>query len=172
MRIYIASAYSAATPEEVHRNVNRSLDAATALLLAGHIPFAPLLFHFWHLRNIDHGVKVTYEQWLAWAMTWVLQCEGFLYLASSPRADKELALAEKHGLIIFRTLEEALLTPTEAAKQALDASSLTCLPTGPRSAYYEKTQSLVHDPSKFRGDWCDCDSCNGKNIRRFTSEPE
>ena len=96
-----------------------------------------------------------YEEWLAWAMTWILQCEGFLHLTPSPGADKELALAKEHGLIIFRTLAEALAYRDPTLQERV-----------------EKVIAVVENLGRWANEWTDSDACAGRHLRRFASEPE
>lgn len=107
MRIFISGPYSGKTPEEVHLNVCRALDAAQKLIGKGHCPFIPHLTHFLHLYLLTrHGQSFDYETWMELDEAWLRCCAAILHLGTSPGADRELAMARALGLVVYRAVDE------------------------------------------------------------------
>ena len=107
LRIFVAYPYSASTPEEVHRNVCRAMEIGMVLEARGHVPFIPHLTHTWHLHNLSrYGSSLQYEEWMRQTLAWVPVCDAILHTVSSPGADRELALAEELGLLVFTCIAE------------------------------------------------------------------
>lgn len=109
LRVYIASAYTADSDAQRLLNVHKQIKAYNRLILNGFFPFCPLLSHYAdeaHFRAT--GQRIPYASWLALDMAWLAQCEAFLYLGSSPGADKEKAEAERLGLPIFTSVDQIL----------------------------------------------------------------
>lgn len=101
--IYVAGPLSAETAESQLANVERALRAGHRILDRGHYPLIPHLTHFfeaWCQEAI--GGTPEYEIYLAWDFVMLRRCDGLLYLASSPGADRELALAESLGMPVWR----------------------------------------------------------------------
>lgn len=94
MRVYIAGPY---TKGDVAANVRAAIDAAQAILLAGHAPFVPHLTHFWHLLYPG-----PYEQWITLDLAWLDICDALVRLpGESAGADREVAHAMTHGLAVY-----------------------------------------------------------------------
>lgn len=94
MKIYIAGPYSKG---DVAENVYQAIHAGEYVANLGHVPFIPHLTHFWHLL-IQHP----YEFWLAQDMEWLKVCDAVLrFEGESSGADKEVAWAKEHGLIVY-----------------------------------------------------------------------
>lgn len=106
MKIYVASPYTASTPELIRHNVNVAIDAGLKLWKKGHVPFIPHLTHFVDERAAISGVPMHYDEYLAWDTEWLEACDAILYLGSSPGADFELENAKRLGLEIFYSVEE------------------------------------------------------------------
>ncbi len=99
--IYIASPY---TKGDVAVNVRENVLAADALTERGMVPFAPLLFHFWHLVQ-----PRPYEFWTAMDLAWLERCDALVRLpGESSGADAEVARARELGLPVFFGLEAFL----------------------------------------------------------------
>ena len=101
LRIYIASPYTASTPDEVLANVNIALDAGIRLIAKGHFPFIPHLAHFLEMRAQETTGGIDYHWYLEYDRSWLLECDALLFLAPSPGANKEYAWAQDAGLMIF-----------------------------------------------------------------------
>ena len=101
MKVYIAGPY---TNGDVAVNVRTAIEAADAVLKAGHTPFLPHLAHFWHL--VCPG---PYEQWIKWDLEWLPSCDVLIRLpGQSSGRDNEVHNAEKLGLPIFYGVENFL----------------------------------------------------------------
>lgn len=106
LRIYIAGPYTAASKAAVLANVNRAIDVGIALFKKGHIPFIPHLTHFVDLRAREVGIRIAWQEYIEWDLSWLTLCDALLYLDSSPGADVELAQAQRFGKRIFYCIEE------------------------------------------------------------------
>lgn len=106
LKVYIAGPYTAATEEEIDKNVNSAIDAAFRIFEKGHFPYIPHLTHFVDKRAIEKGIKLKWEDYISWDMVWAESCDALLYLGSSKGADLERNAAERQGKRIFYSLEE------------------------------------------------------------------
>lgn len=105
--IYIAGPYTAETEDATSENVCRACAAGKAVLDRGHWPIIPHLslgYDLWH--ESEHGEKAPYETYMQWGLELLRRCDGLLYLAASPGADRELALAEEMGMPVYRAIAE------------------------------------------------------------------
>lgn len=103
IKIYIASPY---TLGDVAVNVKAQLDTASQLIDAGFAPFVPLYSHFLHMAH-PKDCKVWVEQ----DNEWISLCDCILRLpGKSDGADAEVELAEKLGLPIYYSVQEAIET--------------------------------------------------------------
>jgi len=101
MIVYIASPY---TEGDKMENVCRQIDAADEIRDAGHLPYAPLLFHFWHIL-IPHD----YDYWTAMDLEWVRKAEVLVRLPGDSRgADAEVAEAQRLGISVYYSVESFL----------------------------------------------------------------
>ena len=99
MRIYIAGPYSRG---DVAQNVRRAVDAADRLRNMGHTPFVPHLSHFWHMAHYR-----TEEDWYAWGLEWLRQCEAVLRLpGESKGGDAEVLEARRLGMEVYHSLND------------------------------------------------------------------
>ncbi|HET6487641.1 MAG TPA: DUF4406 domain-containing protein [Spirochaetia bacterium] len=98
--IYVAGPYSAATPEEIERNVWRAIDAGDEILKMGLWPMVPHEHHYWHARH-----KHDYKDWTELDLAWIRRCDGVYRMhGASPGADREVELARFLGIPIFTTM--------------------------------------------------------------------
>lgn len=106
MRIYVAGPYTSETEEGRRENVRRAVEATVSLIGLGHIPFCPHLTGELDACATEIGQSISYEEWMRWDQEWLRLCDGFLYLAPSPGADRELLIAQMLGLKIGCSVEE------------------------------------------------------------------
>lgn len=106
LKIYIASKYSADTMEEKLENTNKSIELGIEIALKGHIPFMPLLTHFFDLKAIEKGINFDWQWYMDYTDIWLQDCDALFYLSSSKGADIELSRAKERGLKIFYNLDE------------------------------------------------------------------
>jgi hypothetical protein len=99
--VYIASPYTKGDPAV---NVRNSLNAADQLCEAGFIPFAPLLFHLWHLVT-----PKPYSFWTRMGLGWVDRCDAVVRLpGESKGADKEVERALLIKIPVFPSVKELI----------------------------------------------------------------
>lgn len=127
MKIYIAGPYTATTDTERLANVTRAIDAGLVVWQRGHVPYIPHLTHYIDARVQERGLPIGYEEYMAYDDAWLACCEGFLYLAPSPGADRELQRAQARGMVIFYHVEEVLTSQVydveRTAQQACPAEA-------------------------------------------------
>ena len=98
MIVYIASPY---TEGDHMENVCRQIDAADEIRDAGHLPYAPLLSHFWHVL-IPHD----YLYWTEMGLEWVRKADALVRLpGKSVGADAEVAEALRLGIPVYYDVE-------------------------------------------------------------------
>lgn len=104
--VYVAGPYTADTTEDVEANVNVAMRFGIALIQLGHVPFIPHLTHFLDKLNEDgaYGVRLGYEDYMAYDQRWLERCDALLLINHSPGADRELKRAKEIGLHIFKDL--------------------------------------------------------------------
>ena len=103
--IFVSGPYSAETDAEKTKNTVRACEAGLEIIQKGHWPYLPHLSHFfsrWHTKT--YGFDLDYEAYMDWCFAILRRCDGLVFLASSPGADRERALAEELGLPVFETL--------------------------------------------------------------------
>lgn len=109
-RIFISGPYTQGDRSE---NVRNAIWMADFLLSAGHAPYCPHLTHFQDLL-----FPRPWEVWMRLDEAWLLQCEAVFRLPGESRgADRECALAERHGIPVFTDRRELL----EWARRSEDA---------------------------------------------------
>jgi hypothetical protein len=107
--VYIASPY---TRGDVEQNVRAQIDAAEIIRNAGHIPFAPLLSHYWN-REYPH----TWQYWMDLCLDWIRRVDAVIRLPGpSIGADMEANLARKLGLPVYDSTK-GFLRDCEAANE-------------------------------------------------------
>lgn len=107
MLVYIAGPLSAETEEGQWDNVQAACWVGRDIMQRGHWPVIPHLnmtYALWHENKL--GEKPDYETFMAWDAEILRRCDGLLYLAPSPGADRELAMAEALKLPVYRAVEE------------------------------------------------------------------
>lgn len=107
MIVFVSGPYSATTHEERVANVNRACQAALGVLARGHWPFVPHLSHFFDEYVADtHGFRLEADTYYDWDLALLERCDGLLYLAPSPGADRELEMARELGLPVYLSINE------------------------------------------------------------------
>lgn len=107
MLIYVAGPYSANTDADRLANVQHAMAAGRIILEKGRWPFIPHLNHYydeWHAQH--HNARLDAETYMQWDFAILRRCDALLYLAPSPGADRELALARELNLPIFLVVEQ------------------------------------------------------------------
>lgn len=100
-RVFISSPY---TLGDTCDNVRRQHDAMAALLMLGHLPFAPLLSHY---QQIIHPMG--WEEWIRWDLEWLAQCQVVLRLpGQSKGADIECVRARELLIPVLTTRAELI----------------------------------------------------------------
>ncbi len=102
MIVYISSPYRDIDVNTMRNNVYHSLDVADELLKKGHIPIAPLLFHFWNVVSPKSD-----EEWLRLDKAYICMADCLLRLpGESKGADIECAYAEGRGMTVYHSIQE------------------------------------------------------------------
>lgn len=100
-KVYIACPY---TVGDVGLNVRTCIDVANKVAERGDLPFAPLLFHFWHIIY-PHD----YEFWMKQSISWMKECDLCIRLpGESAGADREVELAVANHIPVL-SLQEYFL---------------------------------------------------------------
>jgi hypothetical protein len=87
-------------------NVKAGMEAAHAVIAAGHTPICPHLFFF--LDTMTPGA-VGYEGWMRVDFHLLSKCDGLWRLpGASPGADREVAFAEEKGIPVSGSLLDLL----------------------------------------------------------------
>ena len=106
MKVYIAGPY---TKGDVVVNVRNAMEAAMAVLDAGHSPFVPHLCHFLHMHS-----PRPYETWIKYDLVFLPACEALIRLpGESAGADDEVIEARKLGLLVYANVADFLWQHTE-----------------------------------------------------------
>jgi hypothetical protein len=94
LRVYVSGPY---TQGDTEQNVRTAMQAAAALMEAGHAPFCPHLSHY-----IDIERPQPYDEWLRVDLAWVAVCDAVLRLPGvSPGAEIEVDRAEHLGIPVY-----------------------------------------------------------------------
>jgi uncharacterized protein DUF4406 len=98
MRIYVAGPY---TKGDTILNIRKAIFAGNFIAHIGHTPFIPHLTGFWQLIAPHEDV----EFWYRYDNEWLTVCDALVRLdGESVGSDKEVELAKKLGLIIFKDI--------------------------------------------------------------------
>lgn len=98
MRIYLAGPISS-DPERHHEN---AVNVANEIIDLGHNPYVPNL-----VLAMERKKPRDYETWMALDEDWLRQCDALYRIpGESPGADREMKVAQKLGLIIFRDITD------------------------------------------------------------------
>ena len=103
-RVFIAGPLSNEDCTVYLRNVGRFLAADRELRRHGFAPFDPALDL---LVGIAHG-DMDYDDYALPNLAWVPVCHAVLLLGSSPGADREVAVAVRHGIPVAHSIEMLL----------------------------------------------------------------
>lgn len=103
-KVYIAGPYTAPDPATRQENVDAAVEVAVRLLKRGHFPFIPHLTHY-----VDEWTKGTefvleWEDYIAWDLVWLHECDALFYLGPSRGSDLERSVAERLGKPIYCSL--------------------------------------------------------------------
>lgn len=119
MFIYVSGPYSAGSDAEpsardaaVQANIERANQIALELVRLGHVPFVPHTM----MAGWEDRLGIPRELALEVCHRWVERCDAIYVIGSSPGADSELAVAETHGLTVFRGLDD--VPPARAEQTA------------------------------------------------------
>jgi len=113
MRVYIAGPY---TRGDTGWNVSQAMTAAHRLLNFGHAPYVPHLNHFLHLLHAR-----SYEDWMELDMAWLAMAEALIRLpGDSPGADKEVAYARDHHILVYQSVDQFLEVERERLRGKLN----------------------------------------------------
>lgn len=100
--VYIASPYTLGDQAE---NVRVQKLAAHTILDMGHCPIAPLLAHYLHIFRPRH-----YNDWINMCLALVPRADHLIRLpGASAGADREVALAQQHGIPVAFNWDELVL---------------------------------------------------------------
>ena len=107
MLIYVASPYGRrikARHKQREKNVQDSIEAGRELILKGHTPFLPLLYHYVHK---DWHKTLSEDRWHWLCVAWLAHCQAILRLpGKSWGADNEVEVGKAMGLKIFYDISE------------------------------------------------------------------
>jgi len=99
MKIYLAGPY---TKGDVGQNVHNAIKTADKLVEKGHTPYIPHLTHFWHLVS-----PKPWEFWCNLDAEFLVLCDALLRIpGESTGADREVKLAQKHGLPVYYNVND------------------------------------------------------------------
>jgi hypothetical protein len=105
-KIYVAGPYSSPDAATRRANVDRAVEVSIQLLLRGHYPFVPHLTHFVDEWAQLSGIELTWEDYIAWDVVWLRECDALFYLGRSKGADLERRIAEHLGIPVFYAIED------------------------------------------------------------------
>ncbi|HEC66646.1 MAG TPA: DUF1937 family protein [bacterium] len=103
MKIYIASEYGrrrGLSEEQCEANVHKALDAARKLILKGHIPFVPVLYHYISAGWVDSPEE---DVWTEMVSSWLPDCDALLQVHKP--------LDETYGVWIETEMAKTLRMP-------------------------------------------------------------
>jgi hypothetical protein len=100
-RVYLAAPY---TKGDVAVNVRTAVLAAGRVFDAGHFPYLPHLFHFWHMI-----APRPYADWMILDHVWLEVCDVLIRLpGDSDGADAEDAYARELRIPVYYSVDEFL----------------------------------------------------------------
>ena len=102
MKIYVAGPLNASDAAGFLKNVSRMCYICNEIRKMGHSPFNPSADL---LIGIIDG-KMEYQDYLQMNLPWVEVADALFLIDYSPGANKELEIAEKKGISIYRDLTE------------------------------------------------------------------
>ena len=101
MKVYIASPYTAPTPEEVEANVNKVLKVAVRLINEGYNVYVPHLSHYIEQVSKEMSVEISHDKWVDLDTDWLAHCDAMLVLGLSPGVIAEIEFAIAHGISVY-----------------------------------------------------------------------
>lgn len=105
MLVYIASRYTADTPEEINQNVIKATEAGKALLKRGYCVIVPhSMTQAW-----DQGTDLTWEDFMRNCLTMLERCDAICLLEGweqSHGANMEKTFAQAHDMPIYYGVDE------------------------------------------------------------------
>ncbi len=105
MKVYIASPYTNEAPEQVEKNVYRSMVVADLLIDEGYIPVMPLLSHFY-----DKIFPRSYDFWMEYCFALLKDCDACLRLkGESEGADREVAFCYDNDIPVYETIGSLII---------------------------------------------------------------
>ncbi len=110
MKVYIAHTYGrrwGLTEEECELNTQKSIEFGRKVMLKGHNPFIPNLFHYVHKGWRDSPQEDVYFRLVS---DWIEDCDALLVAEMPPwegsGVEREVKIAEALGKKIYYNLEE------------------------------------------------------------------
>ena len=110
MKIYVAHTYGrrhGLTDAECEVNALKSIAFGRALIMRGHNPFIPNLWHFVHKKWVDSPHE---DHWFMLVSEWLKFCDAILIAEMPPWEEsgvqRELEMAHDLGLIVYHSLNE------------------------------------------------------------------
>lgn len=101
LKVYMAGPY---TKGDQALNVRRILKAADRIVDAGHIPFVPHLYHFWHMLS-----PKLYEVWMDLDREWLTVCDVMIRMSGeSSGSDQETKDAHDMDMPVYETVDAFL----------------------------------------------------------------
>lgn len=105
MLIAVAGPYSADTPEQRQRNLDRMNEAAAGVFMLGHVPVIGVNASLPVVERLGPDVD-PYEAMMTISLAVVEKCDAILVLAESPGVKRERDLIESKGLPVYRNVHE------------------------------------------------------------------
>jgi len=93
-------------PSTRERNVDKAIQVAVQLLAKGHYPFIPHLTHYVEEWTKCSGLELSWEDYIAWDVVWLQECDALYYIAPSRGADLEREIAEYLGKAIYESMDD------------------------------------------------------------------
>lgn len=95
--IYIAGPYSAPTPEQVLKNVEKAIEIGNDFAERDncHV-FIPHLSHYW-----DQAKPHDYEFWMDQCLASLKRCDAMFVIDESPGVNREIEFCRKNGIPVF-----------------------------------------------------------------------
>lgn len=102
LRVYIAGPYSSDDKKKRQENIDHAERVAMGLFKKGHTVYLPHKT----TEHWDEKCPASYEDYFEFHSSWLPLCDALFYIGSSKGADRELEMAKKSKMIIFKSIEE------------------------------------------------------------------
>jgi len=100
-KLYVAGPLTGG-PNGPYGTVNEACNFATMAYRAGWLPFLPHINVLWEMVSKEIVPGRGQEGWLEYDFQWVMNCDALVRLPGiSPGADREVAVARKHGIPVL-----------------------------------------------------------------------